>query len=398
MPDFNKLFKQYWHLGLFAVIAIVFVTFISATGGDPRQVGSSYSIAPNGYSAWYQMMSDRGIKIHRWQKSFPRLIQVSEYKSGTTLLQVNPQLSSLELTDLQQEWVRQGNTLVILGVTAPAEDIPFRSSLESPQGDVKIETTRRFRSDIVTIGKDQKLDSESILRDKSGSVIGQFKLGKGSIIIATTPNLAANTYQDLRPNFELLAELVTKDRQQVLVDEYIHGYTDRKAAIKSRSGQSSDRREIDREDDLSKDETLSYLAKTPLLLVFINLLLGTLVLIWQQNRRFGKVSIPKPIEIENSEAYIQALGGVLRQANSTEFVTQNIGRAKQLSWQQRLGLGKDRLVEPQIAIDAWENQLQLPSDDLRFVLQLMSGRRLTPAELTLWLAKIRTIDRQLTKL
>jgi hypothetical protein len=73
MTDFNKLFKQYWHLGLFAIVAIVFVTFISAIGGDPRQVGSSYSIAPNGYSAWYQMMSDRGIEIQRWQKSFPRL-------------------------------------------------------------------------------------------------------------------------------------------------------------------------------------------------------------------------------------------------------------------------------------------------------------------------------------
>ena len=397
MTNFNKLFKQYWHLGLFAIVAIVFVTFISATGGDPRQVGSSYSIAPNGYSAWYQMMSDRGIKIHRWQKSFPRLTQDDRYQTGTTLLQINPQLVPLELTDIQQEWVRQGNTLAILGVTAPATDIPFRSSLESPQGDVKIETTRRFRSDIVKIGKDQKLDPQSILSDRSGSVIGRFTLGKGLIIIGTTPNLAANTYQDLRPNLELLAEIVTKDRQQVLVDEYIHGYVDRKAAIRNRSGQSS-QETSDREEDISKDEMLGYLAKTPLLLVFLNLLLGTLVLIWQQNRRFGKVSIPKPLEIENSQAYIQALGGVLYQANSSEFVVQNIGRAKQLSWQQRLGLGKERLVEPQIAIAAWENQLQLPADDLRFVLQLMSERRLTPAQLTTWLEKIRQIDSRLTKL
>ena len=171
------------------------------------------------------------------------------------------------------------------GVTAPAGDIPFRASLESPQGDVKIETTRRFKSDLIKIGKDLKLDSESILRDRFGSVIGRFKLDKGLIIIATTPNLAANTYQDLRPNFELLAELVTKDRQQVLVDEYIHGYIDRKAAIKNRSGQSSQER-LDREEDISKDETLSYFAKTTLLIVFLNLFLGTLVLIWQQNRRF----------------------------------------------------------------------------------------------------------------
>jgi Domain of unknown function (DUF4350) len=398
MTDFSKLFKQYWHFGLLAIVASIFIIFISATGGDPRQVGSSYSLAPNGYSAWYQMMSDRGIKISRWQKAFPRLAKLPQYETGTVLLQVNPQLSRLELTDLQQKWVRQGNTLAILGVTAPAEDIPFRSSLENPQGDVKIETTRRFKPDLPKFDPVKNSLAESILSDRTGSIISQFKLDKGLIIIATTPYLAANTYQDVRPNFELLAELVTKNRQQVLVDEYIHGYIDRTSIVKKRRQAGDPEGSIEElEDESSQGDTLDYLSKTPLLLVFSNLLLGTLVSIWQQNRRFGKVLIPKPIEIENSEAYIQALGGVLRQANSSEFVLQNIGRAEQLSWQQRLGLGKERLVESQTLIAAWENQIQLPSDDLRFVLQLMSGRRLTLAELTTWLAKMRTIDRQLQK-
>ena len=396
MTDFNKLFKQYWQLALLAAIAIVLITIISAIGGDSRQPGSSYSIAANGYSAWYQMMSDRGIKIQRWQKSFPQLTRFSNYERGVTLLQVKPQLDRLEITNLQQQWVSQGNTLVILGVSAPAWEIPFQASLESPQGDVKIETTRRFRSDVAKIGRSQNIGTESVLSDRSGSVISQFKLDKGLVMIATTPHLAANSYQDFRPNYELLAELVTKDRQQVLVDEYIHGYVDRKSAstFKNRQGRSSQ----EGESETSTGDTLDYLGKTPLLLVFINLLLVILVLIWQQNRRFGKVFVPKPAEIDNSEAYIQALGTVLRQANSSEFVLQNIGRAEQLSWQQKLGLGKERLVEAQTLIEAWENRVRLPTNDLRFVLQLTSGRRLTPAELTIWLAKIRTIDLQLGRL
>ena len=90
------------------------------------------------------------------------------------------------------------------------------------------------------------------------------------------------------------------------------------------------------------------------------------------------------------------MGGVLRQANSSEFVLQNIGKAEQLSWQQKLGLGKERLVETQALITAWENQTQLPTENLRFVLQLTAAaRRTSPAELTIWLTKIREIDRQL---
>jgi Domain of unknown function (DUF4350) len=385
MTDFKKLLKQYWQLGLLAIVAIVLVTVISAMGGDSRLAGSSYSIAANGYSHWYQMMLDRGIKIHRWQKSFPKLAQSPKYEQGVTLLQIQPQLEELLITNQQQEWVNKGNILVILGVDAPAREISFQTDLESPQGKIRIETTRRFRDNVNRNKSLKDADQETILSDRSGSVITQFKLGQGRIIIATTPYIAANTYQDFQPNNELLTALVTTDSQQVLVDEYIHGYVDRKTGDAKADDESSD-----------NNDTLSYLASTPLIIVFVNLLLGILVLAWQQNRRFGKVVIPKSPEVDNSEAYIQALGGVLRQANSSEFVLQNIGKAEQLSWQQKLGLGKERLVESQVLITAWENQIKLPADDLRFVLQLTAeARRTSPAELTIWLTKIREIDRQL---
>ncbi len=391
MTDFKKLLKQYWQLGLLAIVAIVLVTVISAIGGDARLAGSSYSIAPNGYNHWYQMTIDRGVKIQRWQKSFPKLAQSSEYDRGTTLLQVQPQSVELDITNEQQAWVSRGNTLVILGVNAPARETTFQQDLESPQGKIRIETTRRFgaRIDGNKVLKDA--DKVVILEDRSGSVITEFKLAKGRIIIVTTPHLAANAYQDFQPNNDLLTELVTKDRQQVLVDEYIHGYTDRQPIIDPVTGKVKTDSETS-----DNNDTLSYLASTPLIVVFVNLLLGILVLSWQQNRRFGKVVIPKLPEIDNSEAYIQALGGVLYQANSSEFVLQNIGKAEQLSWQQKLGLGKERLVEPQTLITAWENQIQLPTDDLRFVLQLTAqARRTSPADLTTWLTKIREIDRQL---
>lgn len=391
MTDFNKLFKQYWRLGLLAAISIVLLTIISATGGDSRQVGSSYSNAANGYNAWYQMASNRGIKIQRWQKSFPQLTNFPTYQKQTTLLQVQPQLERLAITSQQQEWVCKGNTIVILGVTAPAMEIPFRADLASPQGNIKIETTRRFRADITTSTLAKNTSQEIVLGDRSGSVITQFNVGKGQIIIATTPYLAANAYQDFSPNYELLTKLVTNNSQQVLVDEYIHGYIDRdrKSVIDPQTGNVNT-------DNPDGGDVLNYLASTPLIIILLNLGLGTLVLIWQQNRRFGKILISKPPEVDNSEAYIQALAGVLRQANSSEFVLQQIGKATQLSWQQKLGLGKERLVESPTLITAWENQTKLPASDLRFVLQLISGAtRISPAQLTIWLTKIREIDRQL---
>lgn len=379
MQDFKRLVKQYWQFVFLAVVAIVLFTVVSATGGDPKQPGSSYSIAPNGYSAWYQLMLDRGVKIQRWEQSFPQLATVPDYGQGVTLLQVNSQIQPLQISTTQQEWVRQGNTLVVLGVAAHAWGIPFQTDIDSPQGAIRIETTRRFKSDSIIAGLPADLPSEAILSDRSGKVIERFNLGKGRVIIATTPHLAANAYQDFQPNYELLAKLVTENRQQIIVDEFIHGYRNRAATSEAKTG-----------------DVLEYLARTPLIIVCFNLGLLMLVLIWQQNRRFGKIIIPKLPEIENSEAYIKALGGVLRQANSSEFVIQNIGKNQQLAWQQQLGLGGDRLVEADTVITAWENQIKLPTDDLRFVLQLVAGaRRLNPKELNIWLSKIQLISNQI---
>jgi Domain of unknown function (DUF4350) len=380
MPDFKKLIKQYWQFVFLAVVTIVLFTVVSATGGDPRQPGSSYSIAPNGYGAWYQMMLDRGVQISRSKQDFSQFAETAANETGTTLLQVNSKLDELRIDKEQQDWVKQGNTLAILGVAAPAWGIPFESDLASPEGKVRIETTRRFR-DERTFGLSASTPSQDILSDTAGNVINRFELGKGRIIVATTPHLAANAYQDFRPNYELLAKLVTTDRQRIVVDEYIHGYRDRTSTEKT-----------------SKGDVLAYLAQTPWVIVFLNLVLGLLVLIWQQNRRFGKIIIPKQPEIENSEAYIRALGGVLQQANSSEFVLQNIGKVNQLAWQQKLGLGSDRLVPADTLITAWKNQTQLPTDDLRAVLQLSTGEhRLAPAELNEWLKKVQSIGSKLER-
>jgi hypothetical protein len=389
MDEFRKLVVQYWKIGLVGLMAIVLLTIVSATGGDIRQSGSSYSKTPDGYGAWYQMMVDRGVKIRRWEKTFVRLTQDTVDSQGTTLLRVNSQLEPFQLTEPQKKWLELGNTIVCLGVAAPAQDGTFSGMFPSPQGAVKIETKRRLRETIPIGGLLKDISVRSILSDRSGSVMVEYSIGKGRLILATTPHLAANTYQDIRSNYELLANLVTIDRQQIIVDEYIHGYRDRSKKI---AGSNADD-----DSEARMGDILGYLANTPLIIVLLNLTLGIIVVIWQQNQRFGRIIVPKPPQIENSQAYIQALGGVLRQANSSEFVIQNIGRAEQLSWQKKLGLGGERLLDSDTLINAWETRTKLPTEDLRFVLKLTTAaRRLSPTELTIWLMKLQTISRQLS--
>jgi hypothetical protein len=384
MKNWQKFLRQYWQMILTAVVIVVLVTIVSALGGGDQLKGSSYSLEPQGYGAWYQQMVDKGVKIERWRKPATRVFD--KYPSGTTLLQVNSGLAKFSLDPPDKKWIENGNTLVILGLDALSNDIEFSQNLTSPQGPVKIETTRRFRvTDVSSSYFDLPTVPTSIVSDDHGAVVWQSAIGKGKLVLATTPYLAANAYQDSTANYELLTAL-TGNQQRIVVDEYLHGYRE-----PSKPGDPQ-------YPDGEGGGLISYFAKTPFFIAFVNICLVLGILVWQQNRRFGAVVIPQPPQVDNSVAYIQALGGILRQAQSSEFVLQNIGKAEQLKLQQLLGLGNKQLVDRQTLTDAWLAQTKLPATDLPVILQLASSNQpFTEAELQQWLSKLQAMRDQLKR-
>ncbi len=212
-----------------------------------------------------------------------------------------------------------------------ATEAEFSTLQDSPVGNIKIETSRRYT------GTELSLE----LSDNFGAIVWTKQIGKGKAIFATTPYLAANAYQDYPNNFKYLAQLVEKN-PQIFVDEYSHGYRD-----KSTTETGSDR------------NWLEYLAKTPLKPLLIQAGVLLLVLIWAQNRRFGAPESLETPPIDNNIAYIQALAGVLEKAQSSEFILNIVGKEEQLQLQKALGLGQPsppRLSDKQLLewLDKWQ--------------------------------------------
>jgi hypothetical protein len=387
MNPWKSFLQRYW-LIIAAGIAIIGLSLFLGSSGDKTQLkGSTYSLEPSGYGAWYQKMVDRGVQIERWRKD-PSTIGTT-YPTGTTLLYASPD-ANINWSSELNNWVTAGNTLIVLGYKAAAQEITFAQDLSSPQGQVKIETTRRWNLDQEKAPNAQESgltrfpwdnQMEPIVRDDRGLVVWKTTLGQGRVILATTPYLAANAYQDVGANLELLTTLATEGRQRIVVDEYSHGYQDADPATAKATA-------------LEKDP-FSYLARTPWFVVGSNLLLLTGILIWQQNRRFGAVVIPQPPRVENSTAYIQALGSILRQARRSDFVRQHIGRQEQRYLQQKLGLGNAQLLDRQTVIDALASQPHLSIQDLPDDLQLASGNSMTEAQLGQWLKKLQTLRSKL---
>lgn len=383
MKPWKSFLRRYWLIIAAGIAILGLSTFLSGSGDKTQLKGSTYSLEPSGYSAWYQKMVDRGVKIERWRQDLSQIASI--YPTGTTLLYASPD-ADLRWSSKVEEWVTAGNTLIILGYSkADAQEIPFSQILQSPQGQVRIDTTRRWNPNQAKDNESKKFpwtgQIEPIVQDDRGMVVWQIAVGQGRVIVATTPYLAANAYQDSAPNLDLLTNLAIADRQRLVVDEYSHGYQDLDPTKAKATAVEKD--------------PFKYLARTPWGVVCANLFLLIGMLVWQQNRRFGAVVIPQPPRVENSTAYIQALGSILRQAQRSDFVQQQIGRQEQHHLQQQLGLSNLQLLDRQTLLNALAAQPHLSIQDLPDDLQLASGNSLTEAQLNQWLKKLQALRAKL---
>ena len=391
--------RRFWLLGAIGITAIIIITLVFAPANNKLNSGSTYNRAPDGYGAWYAFMSKRGTKVQRWQKPVADFAKNPDAKTSSTLLRVYSSSIPEAVSAPEKNWVKQGNTLVILGVDAPVTAAPFSSLLPASAGKIKIDTGRRvFR------------DKKPILGDKFGGIVWTKTVGKGTVYFASAPHLAANAYQDFPGNYEFLAWLVTQSEgggkeiegteqalavnfiqnpiyqsqktskiiNKVWVDEYIHGYKDPEII----------KREF-------KDNLFTYLAKTPLFPVLIQGTIILIVAIFAGWNRFGQpVTLSAP-QVDNSEAYIQALASVLEKANSTDFAVELIGKAEQLQLQKALLL-RQASLESESLIDAWVEQTGRKATELADLVRSPSRKqRISDRDLLAWLGKWQQIRQHL---
>ncbi|WP_026100319.1 DUF4350 domain-containing protein [Fortiea contorta] len=357
----NKSKRLTW-LGAIALGVIILLSLITAPNSSKINSGSTYSRAADGYGAWYAFMQQQGTSIQRWQKPSNDL---KAETNPVTLLRIYSDLMPSRLDLDEEKWIKQGNTLVILGVREAVTSAEFTTAPKSLFGEIQIATRRR---------REKIQPAQVSLGDRFGAIVWEEAHNKGRVIFSTTPHLAANAYQDYLSNFQYLANLVRQKTNKVFVDEYIHGYKDTEVQIAE-----------------GKGSLWNYFLQSPLLTACLQVGVLLLVLIWAQNRRFGK---PVPLDtptLDNSEAYIQALAGVLQKAEATDFVVEMVGKEEQLQLQKALGLGQI-LLEPQALINFCREKIGTNTADLAAVLKVQNqNKTISEQNLLSWLGKWRTL-------
>ncbi len=362
--------RQVWlYSGLLIGVFILLILLLAPTRNQLMS-GSTFSRSPDGYAAWYELMKESKTPIERWQKPFEALEgnPSENHENSITLLRIYGKSSQVSVNKTEIEWVKKGNTLVILASQGKVTEAPFSTSHKTQFGEVKIETTRRIME-----------DNQAILKDEFGAIIWEEKQSKGQIIYATTPYLAANAYKNLPGNYQFLAHLVeSTPGNKILVDEYIHGYKDKNITET-------------REDS----NVFVYLVNTPLLIILIQGLLIVLIVIFADNNpREKRKSLAKKI-VNNSEEYINALATILQNSQRRDFVLKTIGQAEQLQLQKQLGLKVDK-QEIENLVQAWSQQTKKSPMMLESILKLSTKKTsLNDRRLLKWMKQWQTIHQEI---
>ncbi|MBE7380877.1 MAG: DUF4350 domain-containing protein [Leptolyngbya sp. SIO1E4] len=360
--------NRYLRIGIVALVILFLLLIILAPATGQKNSGSTFNRAPEGYLGWYRYMEEQGLPVQRWQRPIDDLVAQAAAEPAT-LLRVHSGLVGPYVAESQswmQDWLAAGNTVVILGISENITAAPFTTQQESPQGEVVIKTRRRS-----PVENDRRL-----LGDDYGAVLWRNNSVEegGAAYFAVTPHLAANAYLDEPGNYAFLADLMSQSGGTLWVDEYLHGH---KAA------------------DVIVEEVVSswgaYLSRTPLKIAVIQLMILLGLLLVSHNRRLGNLTPIKAPQVDNSQAYIEALAAVLYKAESTSFLVDMIAKAERLSLQKSLGLNHTSVNDAALQ-EAWMQQTGQSGQTLAPLLTpLERGTKQPDHTLKQWLTKLHRI-------
>jgi hypothetical protein len=321
-------FRNLWlPLMLGGLLILVFLmTQLSQPGmeAEPFANRSVFNNDATGYRAWFLASRKTGLPVRIWQKPFSK---ISELPGPATMLIVEPYTVSSTTTTFTHKdsrtllaWVGRGNTLVLL------DDFQRRGSealLHQLEPSLKVQTAKNPPKNI---GLSQSLailqsyiaaplrtssmrrlaftetssQARVLLADEAHRpLLVQVPYQAGTIIMGTPVDLGSNTYLHgaQTDNYQFLSNLLVVESKPIFVNEFVHGYT-----------------EI--------SDVFAYLQqKTPLGRIFMQLVLGFLVILWLSFVRWTPKlaetpGVQEPGPSGSLEAYTHSLANIYHRTHA----------------------------------------------------------------------------------
>jgi hypothetical protein len=321
-PKDRKLF-----LGAVCVFIVLVVSAFVLGHGDRGQAEypTSYSSGSGGAKAAYLLLSDTGYKIQRWERPLSDL-PLDSSKTLTLILAEPDEAPTREERERLKTFVSQGGRVIATGMFA-GTFLPVNGSVPDPLSGMTWKKATSLSPSQITRAAPQIVLAPGAYWQSSGDayplygqgdhiVVVKYSFGRGEVLwwAAATPLTNAGLKEPGNLEF-FLASLNDQNRgnqkNEILWDEYIHGYRQTLAAS---------------------------IAHSPVMWIFVQLVLLAGAVVVTFSRRSGPTSVATTEVRLSLMEFVHTLGGLYERAGNPSVVVDICYRRFRYWLTRRLGV------------------------------------------------------------
>jgi hypothetical protein len=312
-----------------AAIFVLLIVGAAVLGGDTTQksqVPSSYATGAGGAKAAYLLLAHEGYSEKRWERPLSELPQ-DEDQEETLILAEPIEAPTREEREGLKNFLNEGGRIIAIGLSAGTflpenksvpdfeDDLgPSKASAVSPSAITRaapeISMARRARWESFS-------SAYPLYADGDATLVIQYPYGRGEVMWWAAANPLTNEGLKEPGNLEFFLACLGGKDNEILWDEYIHGY---------------------------RDSLGLSIAHTPLKWLAVQLTLLALAVLATFSRRSGPICAPVSDVRLSPLEFVQTLGGLYEHAG-TSSVAVEIAYQRFRYWlARRLGLGSNASI------------------------------------------------------
>ena len=220
-------------VGLAVVFGLLVIGGILFAGrvGTKAEIPTTYSTGSEGAKAAYLLLQESGYKVDRWQRTLSELPD----GAGRTLILAEPEAAPTRQDKQQlQTFIESGGRVIVTGLFATSF-LPKGSSYPDFVEGMTWEKMRALSPSAITRAAPEitlapqahwtRPDLATSLYGKNEQVrVAQYSFGKGQVIWWASATPLTNAGLREPGNLEFLLACIREGPDEILWDEYIHGY------------------------------------------------------------------------------------------------------------------------------------------------------------------------------
>ncbi len=319
---------------VFVLLIVGALVFGSGEQGQ-AEYPSSYSSASGGAKAAYLLLSDTGYKVQRWEMP---LSDLPDAAAKTLILAEPGEAPTREERDRLKAFVSEGGHLIATGMFA-GTFLPENDSVPDILSGMTWKTASSLSPSRITRAAPRIVlapraywrsgtAADSLYGDGDRTLVVKYPFGKGEVLWWASATPLTNAGLKEEGNLEFFLACLGDQQNEILWDEYIHGY---------------------------RQTLAESVAHSPVKWLFLQLVLLAVAVIATFSRRSGPTCIPTTEVRLSPIEFVQTLGGLYERAGSASvavdicyrrfryWLTRRLGVAGNTSTEELASAVRDRL-------------------------------------------------------